>query len=176
MDLIKIAENAFLGEPRELPSFHAGDTITVRYKIVEGAKERIQNYKGTVIQIKGTGTTKTETGLSCGTSFTRYVWAYGACGISASTPLTQLTEGTVASPDPGINIPSLTQIEWNWNTVTDAEGYKWNTTDEYASATDMGTGTTKTETGLSCGTSFTRYVWALWCLRNFGINPTNTID
>ena len=61
MDLIKIAESAFLGEQKELPSFHAGDTITVRYKIVEGAKERIQNYKGTVIQIKGTGTTKTFT-------------------------------------------------------------------------------------------------------------------
>ncbi len=61
MDLIKIAESAFLGEQRELPTFHAGDTVTVRYKIVEGTKERIQNYKGTVIQIKGSGTTKTFT-------------------------------------------------------------------------------------------------------------------
>jgi large subunit ribosomal protein L19 len=63
MDLIKIAENAFLAEreQKELPVFHPGDTITVRYKIVEGNKERIQNYKGTVIQIKGTGTTKTFT-------------------------------------------------------------------------------------------------------------------
>ena len=61
MDLIKIAENAFLGEQKVLPTFHAGDTITVSYKIVEGVKERIQNYKGTVIQIKGTGTTKTFT-------------------------------------------------------------------------------------------------------------------
>ena len=61
MDLIKIAENAFLGEQKELPAFHPGDTVTVRYKIVEGTKERIQNYKGTVIQIKGTGTTKTFT-------------------------------------------------------------------------------------------------------------------
>jgi len=61
MDLIKIAENAFLGEPKELPTFHAGDTVTVRYKIIEGVKERIQNYKGTVIQIKGAGTTKTFT-------------------------------------------------------------------------------------------------------------------
>jgi large subunit ribosomal protein L19 len=61
MDLIKIAENAFLGEQKELPAFHPGDTITVRYKIVEGNKERIQNYKGTVIQIKGSGATKTFT-------------------------------------------------------------------------------------------------------------------
>ena len=61
MDLIKIAENAFLGEPKELPTFHAGDTVTVRYKIIEGVKERVQNYKGTVIQIKGAGTTKTFT-------------------------------------------------------------------------------------------------------------------
>ena len=61
MDLIKIAENAFLAEQKEFPAFHPGDTITVRYKIVEGNKERIQNYKGTVIQIKGTGTTKTFT-------------------------------------------------------------------------------------------------------------------
>jgi len=61
MDLIKIAEDAFLGEPKELPTFHAGDTVTVRYKIIEGVKERIQNYKGTVIQIKGAGTTKTFT-------------------------------------------------------------------------------------------------------------------
>jgi large subunit ribosomal protein L19 len=61
MDLIKIAENAFLGEPKEIPTFHAGDTVTVRYKIVEGTKERIQNYKGTVIQIKGSGNTKTFT-------------------------------------------------------------------------------------------------------------------
>ena len=61
MDLIKIAENAFLGDQKVLPTFHAGDTITVSYKIVEGVKERIQNYKGTVIQIKGTGTTKTFT-------------------------------------------------------------------------------------------------------------------
>jgi large subunit ribosomal protein L19 len=44
-----------------LPAFHPGDTITVRYKIVEGNKERIQNYKGTVIQIKGSGATKTFT-------------------------------------------------------------------------------------------------------------------
>ncbi len=37
----------------ELPSFKAGDTVTVHYKIREGEKERIQPFQGTVIQRKG---------------------------------------------------------------------------------------------------------------------------
>ncbi|GET34072.1 50S ribosomal protein L19 [Prolixibacter bellariivorans] len=62
MDLINVAENAFLGEQqKELPKFGPGDTITVHYKIREGNKERIQNYRGTVLQIKGSGLTKTFT-------------------------------------------------------------------------------------------------------------------
>ena len=42
----------------DIPSFKAGDTITVTYKIVEGNKERLQSFRGVVIQIKGTGKTK----------------------------------------------------------------------------------------------------------------------
>ena len=42
----------------DVPSFKAGDTITVSYKIVEGNKERIQSFRGVVIQIKGSGKTK----------------------------------------------------------------------------------------------------------------------
>ena len=34
------------------PSFKAGDTITVHYKIKEGEKERIQQFSGVVIQRK----------------------------------------------------------------------------------------------------------------------------
>ena len=45
----------------EHPNFGAGDTITVSYKIKEGNKERIQNFRGVVIQISGSGTTKTFT-------------------------------------------------------------------------------------------------------------------
>lgn len=62
MDAIKIVQQAFAHEEvKQLPSFSAGDTITVHYKIKEGNKERIQNYRGVVIQIKGTGATKTFT-------------------------------------------------------------------------------------------------------------------
>ncbi len=42
----------------DVPAFKAGDTITVTYKIVEGSKERLQSFRGVVIQIKGQGKTK----------------------------------------------------------------------------------------------------------------------
>ena len=42
----------------DVQSFKAGDTITVSYKIVEGNKERVQSFRGVVIQIKGSGKTK----------------------------------------------------------------------------------------------------------------------
>lgn len=61
MDLIKIAQQAFAGEPKNYPNFKAGDTITVTYKIKEGDKERLQKFRGVVIQQRGTGTTKTFT-------------------------------------------------------------------------------------------------------------------
>lgn len=57
MDLIKVAEEAF-ATGKEFPEFRAGDTITVAYKIVEGAKQRIQLYRGVVIKISGHGTKK----------------------------------------------------------------------------------------------------------------------
>jgi len=60
MDLLKVAESAFAKEI-DFPEFGAGDTITVSYKIKEGEKERIQDYRGIVIQKKGDGTSKTFT-------------------------------------------------------------------------------------------------------------------
>ena len=61
MDLIKIAEQAFAGEVKNLPDFKAGDTITVTYKIKEESKERLQNYRGVVIQRRGSGISETFT-------------------------------------------------------------------------------------------------------------------
>jgi large subunit ribosomal protein L19 len=42
---------------KELPSFKAGDNVTVNYKIVEGGKERIQSFRGDVVKRQGTGAT-----------------------------------------------------------------------------------------------------------------------
>ena len=58
MNLIKIAEAAFAGEKKQYPKFKSGDTITVAYRIVEGTKERIQQYRGVVIKIVGHGENK----------------------------------------------------------------------------------------------------------------------
>ncbi|MDR2936530.1 MAG: 50S ribosomal protein L19 [Rikenellaceae bacterium] len=55
--LIRVAEDLFW-EKKDLPRFKSGDTITVTYKIIEGSKERLQSFRGTVIQMKGTGVTK----------------------------------------------------------------------------------------------------------------------
>ncbi|MDT8394673.1 MAG: 50S ribosomal protein L19 [Bacteroidales bacterium] len=43
------------------PDFKAGDTITVTYKIREGAKERLQNFQGVVLQRAGSGPSETFT-------------------------------------------------------------------------------------------------------------------
>lgn len=56
-DLMKIAEEAF-ATGKELPAFSSGDTVSVFYKIKEGNKERIQQYRGVVIRISGHGTKK----------------------------------------------------------------------------------------------------------------------
>jgi len=57
MDLMKVVDEHFK-EERKLPEFKVGDTVTVHYKIKEGNKERVQIFRGTVIQIKGTGINK----------------------------------------------------------------------------------------------------------------------
>lgn len=46
-----------LAEPKKYPAFKAGDNITVNYRVVEGAKTRIQSFKGDVIKRQGTGAT-----------------------------------------------------------------------------------------------------------------------
>ena len=70
------------------------------------------------------------------------------------------TVTTQSSPTAGTHTASATQIVWRWNTVAGAVGYKWNTTNNYGTATEMSTSTFKTETGLANFTSYTRYVWA----------------
>jgi large subunit ribosomal protein L19 len=46
-------------ESKNVPDFRAGDTVRVAVRIKEGNKERVQNYEGVCIAIRGEGTGKT---------------------------------------------------------------------------------------------------------------------
>lgn len=57
--LIKLVNDQMWSKTEaDVPEFKAGDTITVTYRIIEGSKERLQSFRGVVIQIKGSGKTK----------------------------------------------------------------------------------------------------------------------
>ena len=53
MDLIKVVEEAFATPKKQFDDFGPGDTVNVAYRIKEGNKERIQQYRGVVIRISG---------------------------------------------------------------------------------------------------------------------------
>lgn len=57
--IIKSLESEYT--TRELPDMNPGDTVRVFVKIVEGNKERIQAYEGTIIAEHGSGINKTIT-------------------------------------------------------------------------------------------------------------------
>ena len=46
-------------EGKTVPEFRAGDTLKVAVRIKEGNKERVQNYEGLCIAIRGQGTGRT---------------------------------------------------------------------------------------------------------------------
>jgi large subunit ribosomal protein L19 len=48
-------------EKKNIPDFRAGDTVRVAVRIKEGDKERVQNFEGVCISIRGQGTGRTFT-------------------------------------------------------------------------------------------------------------------
>lgn len=57
--IIKEVEQSYL--KTDTPQFRVGDTVDVSTRIVEGDKERLQTFSGTVIMRKGSGVTETFT-------------------------------------------------------------------------------------------------------------------
>jgi large subunit ribosomal protein L19 len=60
MDLIE-SLNRQLEENPSIPELHPGDTVKVYVRIVEGQRERVQAFQGTVIRIRGRGANATFT-------------------------------------------------------------------------------------------------------------------
>lgn len=59
MDKIKLVEATQL--KKDIPEFKTGDTVNVHVRVVEGDKERIQQFQGVVIARRGAGINSTFT-------------------------------------------------------------------------------------------------------------------
>ena len=79
MDLIKAFTQEQMKE--EVPAFNIGDTVRIHNKIVEGTRERIQMFEGTVIAKNGGGISET---------FTVRRISYG-CGVEKVFPINSPT-------------------------------------------------------------------------------------
>lgn len=89
------------------------------------------------------------TTINCFEFYNGTAWKILSCGCDLPSTIVEST-----------HIPSQTEIVWNWNIVTDATGYKYNTINDYYSATDNGNKTTFTQSGLTCNTTYNLFVWA----------------
>ncbi|MEM1093189.1 MAG: 50S ribosomal protein L19 [Bacteroidota bacterium] len=58
-DIMKLVEGT--QQRNDIPDFAPGDTVEVHVRVIEGAKERIQIFRGVVIRIKGSGTGRSYT-------------------------------------------------------------------------------------------------------------------
>jgi hypothetical protein len=140
------------------PLLHISDNVTV------GFAPLVRNLvaTGTAVRWHSAATGGTlYTGTEVLVNGQHYYASQTINGVESSSRLDVIANVlTVAAPTSGTHTPSQTQVVWNWNTVSGATGYKWNTTNNYSSASDLGTALTKTETGLTCNTSYSRYIWA----------------
>jgi hypothetical protein len=58
------------------------------------------------------------------------------------------------------HLSSGTSIIWKWGISANQAGFKINTVNNYATASDLGNATSYLEQNLTCNTAYTRYLWA----------------
>ena len=123
----------------------------------------IWNYSGSGFTIvSGSGTNSITANFSAlATSDTLRVTGSNKCGISPEQKLAITAKAIPVAPTAGTNSPTITQIIWNWNTVSGAIGYQWNTSGTYpGTGVNVVSNASYTQTGLICNTPYTLYVWA----------------
>jgi hypothetical protein len=148
-----------------LSATHLATTTSINWNWVPvpnatGYKWNTINDYATATSTIGNVTSYLQTGLTCNTTYTSYAWAIGGCGHSVALTMTQTTLLNPEPPTAGTHVPGLTQIVWKWNAVAGATGYKWSVTNNFANAIDLGSGLLIAETGMTCNTPYTRYIWA----------------
>jgi len=118
-------------------------------------------YSGSGATINGTSNSVTIDFAANATSGYLTVQGKNHCGdgiLSSNYSIT--VNSPPSSPSAGTHTPFDIQIIWNWNTVSGATGYKYNTVNDYSTANDNGSSTSYVQTGLTCNTLHTLYVWA----------------
>ncbi len=76
--LLREVEARYMKSPEEIPEFRVGDTVRVSFRVVEGDKERIQDFEGVVIRLRGRGVNRNFT--------VRRIAAHGI-GVERTFPL-----------------------------------------------------------------------------------------
>ncbi len=137
--------------------------FTYSVDAISGATGYVWNYTGTGLTISsGENTNAITADFSSATSGNLTVTGTNICGNgipSAGKPIT--VYGAVpAAPVAGTNVYSETSIAWTWNSSNDASGYRYNAVDDFATSTENGPANILTQSGLTCNTSYTLYVWA----------------
>lgn len=110
---------------------------------------RLTTFERNAINNPAEGLQIFNTTTKCFEAYVNNTWYYMSCQCPPP-----------ASPTANINTTDQPEIIWNWNAVSGADGYKYNTINDYNSATDNGTSTTYLQTGLNCNTQYNLYVWA----------------
>lgn len=91
------------------------------------------------------------------------VWQTMVCGCT----------GAPAIPGSVVPVTAADQVIWSWTAVSGATGYKYNTTNNYATAINVGTSLSYTQAGLSPNTTYNLYVWAY---NNCGVSAALTLS
>ncbi len=85
---------------------------------------------------------------------------YGSLSIFLNGQWLTYSQCKITGPAAGQHIVTPGLIEWHWDSVPGALGYKAYYTNEYELALDFGDTLSAQESLITCDTSYTRYFWA----------------
>lgn len=97
---------------------------------------------------------------ACNTVESTYLSASPLESLTYVFDFTYLTEIQPDAPEAAEPVVTETSITWNWSAVSDATGYKYNTVNDYSTATDAASETTLLQEGLTSGMHYLLFVWA----------------
>lgn len=121
------------------------NNIQYSVPVINYATNYIWSYTGTGVIINGSSDSITLDFSSSATSGDLTVKATNQCGdgnVSANFAI--VVNSIPSAPIAGTHTPTQTEIVWNWNIVQGASGYKYNTVNDYFTATDNGNSTSFT--------------------------------